>query len=53
MIKHVLADGTILQDIRGHTVPITQATAPAYRIVAGLLQNHKPEPTRQEGRRGA
>ena len=38
MIKHVLADGRILDSIEGFRLPYTDTTAVAYRLLAGLLE---------------
>lgn len=38
MIKHVLADGRILDSIEGFRLPYTDTTAAAYRLLAGLLE---------------
>lgn len=38
MIKHILADGQILNDITGHKVPRTNSTEAAYRILADILE---------------
>lgn len=34
MIKHVLADGRILNHIEGYQVPYTETTEVAYRLLA-------------------
>lgn len=49
-IKHVLADGQIVKDIRGHKVELTQATGPAYQILINILQKQEPAATGTEGR---
>lgn len=38
MIKHVLADGRILDSIEGFRLPYTDTTATAYRLLAGFLE---------------
>lgn len=38
MIKHVLADGRILDSIEGFRFPYTAATETAYRLLAELLE---------------
>lgn len=42
IIKHVLASGRAMKDIRGHRVALNQATGPAYQIVISILQKQKP-----------
>ena len=37
-IKHVLSDGRVLDSIDGFRLPYTDATAAAYRLLAGLLE---------------
>ena len=49
-IKHVLATGQIVKDIRGHKVEHTQATGPAYQILINILQKQEPAATGTEGR---
>lgn len=49
-IKHVLAGGQIVKDIRGHKVELTQATGPAYQILINILQKQEPAATGTEGR---
>ena len=50
IIKHVLAGGQTVKDIRGHTVELTQATGPAYQILINILQKQEPAATGTEGR---
>ena len=38
MIKHVLADGRILDSIDGFRIPYEEATETAYRLLAGFLE---------------
>lgn len=38
LIRHVLSDGRVLNNIEGFRVPCTQATESAYRILAGFLK---------------
>ena len=38
MIKHVLSDGRTLDSIEGFRLPYTEATAAAYRLLAGRLE---------------
>ena len=38
MIKHVLSDGRTLDSIEGFRLPYTEATAAAYRLLAGLKE---------------
>ena len=49
-IKHVLADGQTVKDIRGHKVELTQATGPAYQILLNILRRQEPAATGTEGR---
>lgn len=42
IIKHVLASGRAVKDIRGHRVALNQATGPAYQIVISILQKQEP-----------
>ena len=58
MIKHVLADGRTLDSIEGFRLPYTDATAAAYRLIAGLLEGggqieRKTMETRYEAARTA
>lgn len=58
MIKHILADGRTLDSIEGFRLPYTDATAAAYRLIAGLLEGggqieHKTMETRYEAARTA
>lgn len=50
IIKHVLAGGQTVRDIRGHTVELTQATGPAYQILINILRRQEPAATGTEGR---
>ena len=38
MIKHVLADGRVLDSIDGFRLSYTEATETAYRLLAGFLE---------------
>lgn len=40
MIKHVLADGRVVDSIEGFVVPCTGATEVVYRIVTDFYRNH-------------
>lgn len=58
MIKHVLSDGRTLDSIEGLRLPYTEATAAAYRLLAGLLEGggqieRKAMETRYEAERTA
>lgn len=58
MIKHVLSDGRTLDNIEGFRLPYTDATAAAYRLIAGLLEGggqieRKAMETRYEAARTA
>ena len=50
IIKHVLASGQTIKDIRGHKVELSQATGPAYQILINILQKQEPAATGTEGR---
>ena len=41
IIRHVMADGTVLRSIDGHMVSFTQATYTAYRILIGILEKDR------------
>lgn len=41
MIKHILADARIIDDISGHQVKRTKHTETAYRIVEELLKDRQ------------
>lgn len=38
MIKHVMADGTILDSVKGVVVPVTPITEAAYRTVHEIMK---------------
>lgn len=42
IIKHVLASGRAVKDIRGHRVALNQATGPAYQILINILRRQEP-----------
>ena len=50
IIKHVLASGQTVKDIRGHKVELSQATGPAYQILINILRWQEPAATGAEGR---
>ena len=50
IIKHVLASGRAVKDIRGHRVALNQATGPAYQILLNILRRQEPAATGTEGR---
>ena len=58
MIKHVFSEGRTLDSIEGFRLPYTDATAAAYRLIAGLLEGggqieRKTMETRYEAARTA
>lgn len=49
-IKHVLASGQTVKDIRGHKVERNAQTAPAYQVLTNILRRQEPAATGTEGR---
>lgn len=49
MIKHILSDGRVLDDITGITVPRNGHTETAYRVLAEILEGGKSHGTAQRG----
>lgn len=51
MIKHVLADGTVLDSIEGRVIPPTGKTEAVYRLVAELINNKSLAQKQEKGRK--
>ena len=45
MIKHVMADGTVLDSVKGIVVPVTPVTEAAYRTVHEIIKRKTEKET--------
>ena len=48
MIKHVLADGRVVDSVEGFLIPPTGPTAAVYRIIADFAKNHPQKRKKKE-----
>lgn len=45
MIRHVLANGKIIEDITGITIPVTGAATITYAVIAGIIARKNKNPS--------
>lgn len=48
MIKHVMADGTVLDSVKGVVVPVTPVTEAAYRTVLEIMKRKTEKKTEKK-----
>ena len=52
MVKHIMADGRVLESIEGVVIPETAATRRAYELLAAIAKKER-EPERKENEKEA